>query len=162
MDFPRPPLLFRCLVRANTKSWSSFVDERCSQGICPTRGIACTDWVCVSPAWDGVCRIVFLMVFFGSRSCSGVSLPDADLIMLSLLTHEPHFCLLREEVQFGPSRVKDVSSSSLPLLLAIALDVSVHLYPVYVFVCIHVRTDVCFIVFDRHTCTQDMCVRFEG
>ncbi|VBB76269.1 Putative 5'-3' exoribonuclease 1 [Podospora comata] len=30
---------------------------------------------------------------------------DADLIMLGLLSHDPHFCLLREEVQFG--RVKD-------------------------------------------------------
>lgn len=27
---------------------------------------------------------------------------DADLIMLGLLSHDPHFCLLREEVKFGP------------------------------------------------------------
>lgn len=29
---------------------------------------------------------------------------DADLIMLALLSHDPHFCLLREEVKFGPIR----------------------------------------------------------
>jgi 5'-3' exoribonuclease 1 len=29
---------------------------------------------------------------------------DADLIMLALLSHDPHFCLLREEVKFGPSK----------------------------------------------------------
>ncbi len=28
---------------------------------------------------------------------------DADLIMLGLVSHDPHFCLLREEVKFGPS-----------------------------------------------------------
>lgn len=26
---------------------------------------------------------------------------DADLVMLGLLSHDPHFCLLREEVTFG-------------------------------------------------------------
>lgn len=29
---------------------------------------------------------------------------DADLIMLGLLSHDPHFCLLREEVTFGRQR----------------------------------------------------------
>jgi 5'-3' exoribonuclease 1 len=31
---------------------------------------------------------------------------DADLIMLGLLSHDPHFCLLREEVTFGRSNPK--------------------------------------------------------
>lgn len=31
---------------------------------------------------------------------------DADLIMLGLLSHDPHFALLREEVTFGPRRAK--------------------------------------------------------
>ena len=31
---------------------------------------------------------------------------DADLFMLGLLSHDPHFCLLREEVKFGPSSRK--------------------------------------------------------
>ena len=31
---------------------------------------------------------------------------DADLIMLGLLSHDPHFCLLREEVTFGRSNTK--------------------------------------------------------
>lgn len=31
---------------------------------------------------------------------------DADLIMLGLLSHDPHFCLLREEVKFGPQKGK--------------------------------------------------------
>ncbi|KAK7056414.1 exonuclease II Exo2 [Paramarasmius palmivorus] len=35
---------------------------------------------------------------------------DADLIMLGLLSHDPHFCLLREEVKFGPARKKNNSS----------------------------------------------------
>lgn len=31
---------------------------------------------------------------------------DADLIMLGLVSHDPHFALLREEVTFGPQRSK--------------------------------------------------------
>ena len=34
---------------------------------------------------------------------------DADLIMLGLLSHDPHFCLLREEVTFGPRNRKGAS-----------------------------------------------------
>ncbi|WEW56149.1 exonuclease II Exo2 [Emydomyces testavorans] len=33
---------------------------------------------------------------------------DADLIMLGLLSHDPHFCLLREEVTFGRQNQKKV------------------------------------------------------
>ncbi|KAF9074552.1 XRN 5'-3' exonuclease N-terminus-domain-containing protein [Rhodocollybia butyracea] len=36
---------------------------------------------------------------------------DADLIMLGLLSHDPHFCLLREEVKFGPARKSRGNSS---------------------------------------------------
>ena len=32
---------------------------------------------------------------------------DADLIMLGLLSHDPHFCLLREEVTFGRKAKKN-------------------------------------------------------
>ena len=35
---------------------------------------------------------------------------DADLIMLGLLSHDPHFALLREEVVFGPQRGKKTAS----------------------------------------------------
>ncbi|KAI0707261.1 exonuclease II [Earliella scabrosa] len=36
---------------------------------------------------------------------------DADLIMLGLLSHDPHFCLLREEVKFGPASKSKGSKS---------------------------------------------------
>ena len=38
---------------------------------------------------------------------------DADLIMLGLLSHDPHFCLLREEVVFGPAAKRKARSTSL-------------------------------------------------
>ena len=43
---------------------------------------------------------------------------DADLIMLSLLSHDPHFCLLREEVKFGPSSRKKNSGGCVIVLLS--------------------------------------------
>lgn len=36
---------------------------------------------------------------------------DADLIMLGLLSHDPHFCLLREEVKFGPASKKKAGNT---------------------------------------------------
>lgn len=36
---------------------------------------------------------------------------DADLMMLGLLSHDPHFCLLREQVQFGPQKKTSTQES---------------------------------------------------
>jgi len=41
---------------------------------------------------------------------------DADLIMLGLLSHDPHFCLLREEVTFGPRGGKGKAKRCVPSL----------------------------------------------
>jgi 5'-3' exoribonuclease 1 len=46
---------------------------------------------------------------------------DADLIMLGLLSHDPHFCLLREEVKFGPSAKKKNNVPCVFLVLAFPL-----------------------------------------
>ncbi|KAJ3715996.1 exonuclease II [Lentinula raphanica] len=48
---------------------------------------------------------------------------DADLIMLGLLSHDPHFCLLREEVKFGPAR-KSRGNSSLDSITFYLLHLS--------------------------------------
>lgn len=44
---------------------------------------------------------------------------DADLIMLGLLSHDPHFALLREEVTFG--RTKQKSKEYHPTLVVVNL-----------------------------------------
>lgn len=51
---------------------------------------------------------------------------DADLVMLGLLSHDPHFCLLREEVKFGPAARKKTtrSASTLPIFLLVYIDTS--------------------------------------
>ncbi|KAJ6450152.1 exonuclease II [Mycena sanguinolenta] len=49
---------------------------------------------------------------------------DADLIMLGLLSHDPHFCLLREEVKFGPSSRSKHKSGNLETLTFYLLHLS--------------------------------------
>ncbi|KAF7374113.1 5'-3' exoribonuclease 1 [Mycena sanguinolenta] len=49
---------------------------------------------------------------------------DADLIMLGLLSHDPHFCLLREEVKFGPSSRSKQKSGNLETLTFYLLHLS--------------------------------------
>ena len=49
---------------------------------------------------------------------------DADLIMLSLLSHDPHFCLLREEVKFGPSSRKKNSGGCVITYISVSAFVS--------------------------------------
>ncbi|KAK9476015.1 XRN 5'-3' exonuclease N-terminus-domain-containing protein [Lipomyces japonicus] len=41
---------------------------------------------------------------------------DADLIMLGLVTHEPHFCLLREKVDFGRQQTRSSGPQQFVLL----------------------------------------------
>jgi 5'-3' exoribonuclease 1 len=52
---------------------------------------------------------------------------DADLIMLGLLSHDPHFCLLREEVKFGPPKKKGGNSRYLSHLASVVLS-DIHLF----------------------------------
>lgn len=54
---------------------------------------------------------------------------DADLIMLGLLSHDPHFCLLREEVKFGPSSRKKSSSGSAHFLFRLILLILLYQQP---------------------------------
>ncbi|KAJ5919976.1 hypothetical protein N7454_009811 [Penicillium verhagenii] len=47
---------------------------------------------------------------------------DADLIMLGLLSHDPHFCLLREEVTFGRQTQKEAQGIGTSKLLSLASE----------------------------------------
>ena len=47
---------------------------------------------------------------------------DADLIMLGLLSHDPHFCLLREEVKFGPAARKKNNAGYVCMCYCVSID----------------------------------------
>jgi 5'-3' exoribonuclease 1 len=47
---------------------------------------------------------------------------DADLIMLGLLSHDPHFCLLREEVKFGPAAKKKNTGGYVCICHCVSID----------------------------------------
>jgi 5'-3' exoribonuclease 1 len=47
---------------------------------------------------------------------------DADLIMLGLLSHDPHFCLLREEVKFGPAARKKNNAGYVCICCCVSID----------------------------------------
>ena len=49
---------------------------------------------------------------------------DADLIMLGLLSHDPHFCLLREEVTFWATKSKEIQGVGTSKLLSDAFKYS--------------------------------------
>ena len=58
---------------------------------------------------------------------------DADLIMLGLLSHDPHFCLLREEVKFGPQRGRKGSTRCVSYLIPLCLRLTRNQSRVYQF-----------------------------
>lgn len=70
----------------------------------------------VSPALSSLLSVLVLLctfsfclklyLFHGFSFFSGWYRQDGDLIILGLATHEPHFCLLREEVIFGRRRLR--------------------------------------------------------